>query len=61
MSTPQNLSPEELASVAGGLTTKDLFKLQRLVSHVDDSAQQQQQNQTQMLMLGVLASRMRQG
>ncbi|MBV8759424.1 MAG: hypothetical protein JO257_19205 [Deltaproteobacteria bacterium] len=60
MSTPQNLSPEELASVAGGLTTKDLFKLQRLVSHVDDS-QQQQQNQTQMLMFGLLAARMRQG
>ncbi len=60
MSTPQNLSPEELASVAGGLTTKDLCKLQRLVSHVDAS-QQQQQSQTQMLMLGAMLARMRQG
>ena len=60
MSTPQNLSTEELASVAGGLTTKDLFKLQRLVSHVDDS-QQQQQSQTQMLMFGAMLARMRQG
>lgn len=60
MSTPQNVSLEELASVAGGLTTKELFRLQRLVSHVDDS-QQQQQNQTQMLMLGAMLARMRQG
>ena len=60
MSTPQNLSLEELASVAGGMTSKDLFKLQRLVSHVDDS-QQQQQNHTQMLMFGAMLARMRQG
>lgn len=61
MSTPQNLSPEQLASVSGGLTTKDLFRLQRLVTHVDDNAQQQQQSQTQMMMFGLLAARMRQG
>jgi len=60
MSTPQNLSPEQLAEVAGGLTNKELFRLQRLVRHVDNT-QQQQQNSTEMLMLGAMIGRMRQG
>jgi hypothetical protein len=60
MSTPQNLSFEELAEVSGGLTNKDLFRLQRLVHHVDNT-QQQQQSQTEMLMLGAMLGRMRQG
>lgn len=60
MSTPQNLSREQLSEISGGLTNKDLFRLQRLVHHVD-SSQQQQQSSTEMLMLGAMLGRMRQG
>ena len=60
MSTPQNLSPEELTEVSGGLTNKDLFRLQHLVHHLDNT-QQQQQSSTEMLMLGAMLGRMRQG
>ncbi len=61
MSTPQNLSPEELAEISGGLTNKELFRLQRLVHHVDNTQQQQNDSQTQMLMFGLLAAKVRQG
>jgi len=61
MSTPQNLSPDQLVEVSGGLTNKELFRLQRLVRHVDNTQQQQQQSSTEMLMLGAMLGRMRQG
>jgi hypothetical protein len=65
MSTPQNafssIPTEEMSSVAGGVTTqqRQLFHLQRLISHLGDAQQQNQNQSTQtMLMAAVMGKLM---
>jgi len=70
MSTPQNLSPEEMTTVTGGVATatstlpsQQLFALRHLshsISDVVKNQQSQQQQATQTMLFAALAMRARQ-
>jgi hypothetical protein len=70
MSTPQNLSPDEMSTITGGVASATssssipLSQLRHLSHAITDAVgqqRQQQQSSTQMLLMAAMFARARQG
>lgn len=68
MATPQNLSPDEMTTITGGVasaTTSSPIQLSQLrhlrhaISDVVDQQRQQQQSSNQMLLMAAMVARSR--